>query len=133
MRRRGGSPTRAHTKQQLFQEDGWLCKTEQIDRAQPCIVFGIVMTVECCAHCEQPATKEIPANPGHVCLDHALEFWTGLLAYVKERADQCEKEVRPCTCRACVALDASFERAKAIAAAGPPPLETELVPVRRAS
>ncbi len=75
----------------------------------------------------------IPANPGHVCFDHALEFWTGLLAYVKERADQCEKHVRPCTCRACVTLGAWYKRANAIAAAGPPPRDTEIVPVRRAS
>lgn len=104
-----------------------------MNQAQPCIVFGIAMTVECCPYCQQPATKSIPANPGHVCFDHALEFWTGLLAYVKERTDECEKHVRPCTCRACVALDASYERANAIAAAGPAPQDTELVQVRRAS
>ena len=104
-----------------------------MDQAQPCIVFGTVIPVECCAYCEQPATKSIPANPGQVCFDHALEFWTGLLAFVKERADQCEKEVRPCTCRACVALGAAYERANAIAAAGPPPRDTVVVQVRRAS
>ena len=116
-----------------FKGDGRLCKTGQIDQTELCIVFDTVITIDCCAYCEQPATMSIPANPGYVCADHALEFWTGLVAYVKERADQCEKEVRPCSCRACVALGASYERAKAIAAAGPPPRDTELVQVRRAS
>jgi len=29
---------------------------------------------------------DIPSNPGRVCLAHALEFWTELLAYVKDRS-----------------------------------------------
>jgi hypothetical protein len=113
--------------------DSELCKTGQLDQAQPCNVSGNVITVPCCAYCDQPATRSIPANPEHVCFDHALEFWTGLMAFVKERADQCEKEVRPCTCRACVSLGASHQRARAITAAGPPPQDTDDVQVRRAS
>jgi hypothetical protein len=28
----------------------------------------------------------IPAQPGDVCLTHAIDFWTGLLAFVKARS-----------------------------------------------
>ena len=38
-----------------------------------------------CDYCGQPATTEIPAIPGRVCLAHAHEFWTGLLAFVHNR------------------------------------------------
>jgi hypothetical protein len=38
-----------------------------------------------CGHCGGLARVRIPAVPEEVCLDHAIEFWTGLLEYVKER------------------------------------------------
>jgi hypothetical protein len=37
-------------------------------------------------HCGQPATLRIPTTPEHVCRSHAIEFWTGLLAFTNERA-----------------------------------------------
>jgi hypothetical protein len=30
---------------------------------------------------------QIVSNPERVCLEHALEFWTGLLAYAKDHSD----------------------------------------------
>jgi hypothetical protein len=39
-----------------------------------------------CPYCGQRATVEIPSTPGNVCLTHAIEFWTGLLAYTKNRS-----------------------------------------------
>ena len=33
----------------------------------------------------------IASNPEHVCFEHALEFWTGLLIYARERAGACVK------------------------------------------
>ena len=39
-----------------------------------------------CPYCKQPATAEIPSTPSHVCLTHAIEYWTDLLAHVKARS-----------------------------------------------
>lgn len=36
-----------------------------------------------CDYCSNEATARIPSNPGEVCRAHAIEFWTGLLAYAK--------------------------------------------------
>jgi len=41
-----------------------------------------------CAYCGQRATVEIPSIPSHVCLTHAIEFWTCLLAHVKNRSTE---------------------------------------------
>ena len=41
-----------------------------------------------CAYCGQPATMEIPSIPGRVCRAHAQEFWTGLLAFVRNRQSE---------------------------------------------
>jgi hypothetical protein len=30
---------------------------------------------------------KIVSNPDQVCLEHALEFWTGLLVYARNRSD----------------------------------------------
>jgi len=46
----------------------------------------------CCAYCEQPATIRIVSNPEQVCFDHAMEFWTGLMLYVRDTADTCVKQ-----------------------------------------
>ena len=40
-----------------------------------------------CAYCSQPATLRIPATPDQVCRVHAIEFWTGLLAFTSKRAE----------------------------------------------
>ena len=39
-----------------------------------------------CSYCKRPATDTIVANPHRVCLEHALEFWTGLLDYTQGRS-----------------------------------------------
>ena len=39
-----------------------------------------------CNYCHSPATARIPSVASEVCLTHAIEFWTGLLAYAKEHA-----------------------------------------------
>ena len=80
----------------------------------------------CCAYCEQEATMRIVSNPEQVCLEHAMEFWTGLLAYARDISDSCVKQERLCTCRACDELSASYLRASAIAIAGPAPLDLSL-------
>jgi len=43
----------------------------------------------CCAYCDQPASATIPvAGSDHVCPTHAREFWQGLMAYAKDRANE---------------------------------------------
>ena len=87
----------------------------------------------CCAYCEQPATMRIVSNPEQVCFDHAMEFWTGLMLYVRDTADTCVKQERLCTCHACEELSASYLRASAIAFAGPAPLDHEHFSIRLTS
>jgi hypothetical protein len=86
-----------------------------------------------CAYCEQPATMKIVSYPEQVCFDHALEFWTGLLVYAKDRSEPCVKDERVCACGVCQERSASYRRTLAIAAAGPPPQEQERSPIRLAS
>jgi hypothetical protein len=86
-----------------------------------------------CAYCEQPATMKIVSNPEEVCFEHAMEFWTGLVAYATDHSDPCVKEEGFCTCRSCEELSASRLRASAIAAAGPSPREGQRFSIRLAS
>jgi hypothetical protein len=37
-----------------------------------------------CAYCQLPSSASIPANPGRVCVTHAIEFWTAFLAFAKQ-------------------------------------------------
>ena len=37
------------------------------------------------------------SNPHQVCLEHALEFWTGLLRYAVYPLEPCVKQERMCT------------------------------------
>ena len=37
-----------------------------------------------CAHCNEPAITDVPENPGRVCVTHAIEYWTAMLATVKD-------------------------------------------------
>ena len=76
---------------------------------------------------------KIVATPDLVCFEHALEFWTGLLAYVRERSEPCLKQEGVCSCWSCREVSASYRRAIAIAAAGPPPRDQERLPIRLAS
>jgi hypothetical protein len=62
---------------------------------------------------------QIVSNPERVCLEHALEFWTGLLVYAKDHADPCEGSRAP-------------ER-RAIAAACQSPRDQHHVQIRLAS
>jgi hypothetical protein len=41
-----------------------------------------------CAHCEKVATENIPSDSGRVCITHAIEFWTGLLAHAVGRREE---------------------------------------------
>ena len=75
----------------------------------------------------------IVSTPQQVCLEHALEFWTGLLVYARDRPDPCVKHEGLSTCRSCEELGASSRRAIAIAAAGPSPPDHEGFPIRLAS
>jgi hypothetical protein len=79
----------------------------------------------CCAYCVQPATMRIVSNPEHVCFEHALEFWAGLLVCAKPHPDPCLRHQQWCTWLSCEELGASDLRAIAIAAAGPSPREHE--------
>jgi hypothetical protein len=38
---------------------------------------------------------QIVSNPERVCLEHALEFWTGLLVYAKDHSDPREGSRAP--------------------------------------
>jgi hypothetical protein len=58
----------------------------------------------------------IVSNPERVCLRHGLEFWTGLLAYARDRRrDPCMKNEGVCSCLSCQELGASYPRAVALA------------------
>jgi hypothetical protein len=74
-----------------------------------------------CPYCTQPATATIVATPSRVCSDHALEFWTGLLAYTRGRSGPCVKHETLCGCVACEELGVSQLRVAALLGAEPSP------------
>jgi hypothetical protein len=93
---------------------------------------------------------KIPSNPEQVCSQHALEFWTGVLASSRHRSEPSVKHDASCACRSCEELTASYlkagataaateelsassRRAIAVAAAGPSPECEERFPIRLAS
>ena len=43
----------------------------------------------------------IVSNAEHVCLAHAIEFWTGLLDYARDNRGCCVKLEQLCTCPSC--------------------------------
>ncbi len=87
-----------------------------------------------CAYCNQPATLVIIANPHRVCYTHALEFWTGLLAYTHGRYDPCVRGTdEVCTCPMCEESDDAQTRAFAISMVGRSPGDHESFGVRLAS
>jgi hypothetical protein len=87
-----------------------------------------------CAYCEQPATTTIVSTPEQVCVEHAVEFWTGLLVFARDcRRDPCMKHQGVCTCRLCEGIGASSLRAVAVDAAGPAPRKGDRFPFRLAS
>ena len=55
-----------------------------------------------CNYCGEPAALRIPSIPAEVCRAHAIEFWTGLMAYAKQdRSDFCEHDQPPSLCATC--------------------------------
>jgi hypothetical protein len=80
----------------------------------------ILLGMTTCSYCHQPATTTIIANPHEVCLEHALEFWTGLLAYARSRSGPCVKNEGQCTCPLCAEVGAEQLRDLAVASAAPP-------------
>jgi len=74
-----------------------------------------------CTYCPRPATTTIIANPSRVCLEHALEFWTGLLAYTRVRVEPCVKHEGMCGCLMCEGIETARVRAFAIRSVGPSP------------
>jgi hypothetical protein len=55
----------------------------------------------------------IIASPQRVCAEHAVEFWTGLLAYSHARAGVCIKNDQQCSCLRCREMAADFSKAAA--------------------
>jgi hypothetical protein len=82
-------------------------------RPQPSILTDMVS----CAYCDRPATMKIVSYPDYVCVDHALEFWSGLLVYAKDRSEPSVNHQPSCVCESCEELSASHRRAAALAAA----------------
>jgi hypothetical protein len=75
----------------------------------------------------------IVSNPEGVCVEHGLEFWTGLLVYARHPLEPCVKHERLCGCRLCEELSASYQRTVAIAVSGRSPGCGESFSVRLAS
>lgn len=75
----------------------------------------------------------IVSSPDRVCLEHAVEFWTGLLAYTRGRSGPCVKQDMVCVCSLCEELTASQLRTFAIASADSSPADHADFPVRLAS
>jgi hypothetical protein len=55
----------------------------------------------CGGYCEREATSMIVSNAEHVCLAHAIEFWTGLLDYAQDNRCCFVKLEQLCTCPSC--------------------------------
>jgi hypothetical protein len=60
-----------------------------------------------CAYCRQPALAQIPSIPNDVCGYHAAEFWSGLVAFARNRADTVTSHEPLCRCWTCNQLSAS--------------------------
>jgi hypothetical protein len=87
-----------------------------------------------CSYCEEWAVINIPANPAPVCLDHALEFWTGLLTYAREHAEPSGPLQTHAACEVCRELSAATARVMAAAdAASSRPPRPAPAPLRLAS
>ncbi len=64
-----------------------------------------------CPYCDEWATIEIPANPSPVCLEHAVEFWTGLLTYARQRSEHSAEPLKThAACAICKELSAARAR-----------------------
>jgi len=70
------------------------------DLVQPssdCLIYTPIMIVSC-AYCRHAATDTVPSTPEHVCLLHAVEFWTGLVAYAVDCAEDLRRRERVYEC-----------------------------------
>ena len=77
-----------------------------------------------CTYCDEWAVIDIPANPSPVCLEHAVEFWTGLLTYAREHSEQAEPLKTHAACAICNELSAARARTMdAVDVAGPAPAQ----------
>ena len=63
-----------------------------------------------CTYCDEWAVIDIPANPSPVCLEHAVEFWTGLLTYAREHSEHAEPLKTHAVCAICNELSAARAR-----------------------
>ena len=71
-----------------------------------------------CPYCQRSATVKVPSTPERVCIEHALEFWTGLLRYSSGRSGPCVKNERTCGCPLCEELTESPLRTVTAAPSG---------------
>ena len=72
-----------------------------------------------CLYCGQTASVRIPSQGDAVCVAHAIEFWTGLLAYIKGLSEMSEPRDAGCRCPSCNELSAARMRSSAVPAAAP--------------
>lgn len=63
----------------------------------------------------------IVATPDHVCVEHALEFWSGLLEYARGRSALCVRNDEVCFCPLCEEHATQQLRACSIKSVGPSP------------
>jgi hypothetical protein len=77
-----------------------------------------------CSYCRHEATSRIPSNPGEVCPTHAIEFWTGLLAYAKLHPPVVDTPLSQCVASSPLASGISTRRrrSRSLAAGGGRPL-----------
>jgi hypothetical protein len=61
----------------------------------------------------------IISTPSRVCVDHAIEFWTGVLGYSHARAGVCIRNEKECTCPRCVEMAEEFAKAAALLRVAP--------------
>jgi hypothetical protein len=88
-------------------------------RDSPALDSSLILSeMMCCAYCGRRATETIVSYPEKVCFEHALEFWTGLLACAREASEDSK---------------ASQLRDAAIAAVGLSPGDHEKFSIRLAS
>jgi hypothetical protein len=96
----------------------------------------IVVAMAYCSYCDEWAVIDIPANPSSVCLEHAVEFWTGLLTYARQRSEHSSEPLKThAACAICKELSATRARAiDAVDVADPAPAEAAAArPLRLAS
>jgi hypothetical protein len=74
-----------------------------------------------CPYCHHPATMTIIATPDRVCVEHALEFWSGLLGYARGRSAPCVRNDEVCFCPLCEEHAAQQLRVSSIKSVGPSP------------